>query len=339
MAMLVLIWLDFLCGSIKISSADLAKLLFGLPISDETVASVFYPFRLPRVLTAIFAGAALPVAGVLMQALFRNPLASPSELGVTAGASLAVAVLVLGIGSVAGNANTFGGGISAWWANLPPSLAALSTAGAAALGSGIMLLFILSLASRITQSATLLIAGLLISNMVGALIGILQWSSNADSLRAFTFWGLGSLNGVDSAKLAVFIPLIFLGLLLAQFLAKPLNALVLGDETAMGLGVSIRYLRYGILFTASLLTGVVTAFCGPIAFLGLAVPLLSRSLLGRSDHRWIIPTSMILGICLLLVCDALSHLPKQGGVLPVNVLTALLGGPIILWVVLRREAE
>jgi iron complex transport system permease protein len=319
-----LVW-DLSSGSATLSLHHWFELLGGHLPSDPALAHILLDFRVPRVLTALAAGAVLPVAGALMQALFRNPLASPSELGVSAGASLGVALWILGSQSVF------------WSPWIQPWMGAWGTVGAASLGALAIMLLVMVLAARVQQSATLLIAGLLLSQLIGACIGLLQWMSGAESLRLFTFWGMGSLAGVDPERLRILLPVSLIGLMATLFLAKPLDALALGEETALALGVRLRPFRFALLLAASLLTAVVTAFCGPIAFLALMVPHLARSLMRRTAHSVVLPASMVLGATLLLCCDALTQMPARGGVLPINALTALIGAPVILFVVLRKD--
>jgi len=325
LALAVAFWLDLLSGSAPITAGDALGIALGRLPADADLARILLDFRLPRVLTALAAGMALPVAGALMQALFRNPLASPSELGVSAGASMGVALLLLGVQ---------GGGLGFLFHSVGASW---GMAGAASLGAMAVMAVISALAARVRQSATLLIAGLLISQLIAAGIGLLQWASGAESLRAFTFWGLGSLAGVDPTRLRLLLPLTALGLTASMALAKPLDGLALGEEGALSLGIRLKPLRLVLLFVASLLTAVITAFCGPIAFIALMVPHLARGLMRRTSHLIVLPACMLIGGALLLLCDAATQMPGGGGVLPINALTALIGAPVILAVVLRRE--
>ncbi len=323
--LLLALGIDLVSGSAPVTWADVFRLCLGKLPADPVLANLLLDFRLPRVLTALAAGAALPAAGALMQALFRNPLASPSELGVSAGASLGVALLILGAQTAWG---------STW---LFAATGIWGTVGAAAAGSLAVMFLIMILAARMRQSATLLIAGLLLSQLIAAGIGLLQWVSGADALRAFTFWGLGSLSAVDPERLGFLLPVTSVLLLATLALAKPLDALALGEDAARALGVKLRPMRFFLLLLASLLTAVVTAFCGPIAFLALMVPHLARGLMRRTAHGLVLPASMLLGSALLLLCDAVTQWPGRGGVLPINALTALIGAPVILIVVMRRE--
>lgn len=332
--LLLALAIDLLSGPAAIGFTDLFALLTGRIDAASQLGTLFFDFRLPRVLTAILAGALLPIAGALMQALFRNPLASPSELGVSAGASLGVALLVLGVQ---------GGAFAAWggtWSETFSASEALmlwGTVGAAFAGAMCVLMLLLAFSAQARQTGTLLIVGLLLTQWISALIGLMQWMSGAESLRAFTFWGMGSLAGVDMPRLQILIPLGCLGLLCALACAKPLDALALGEEAAQALGVSVKKLRFFLLLIAGALTALVTAFCGPIAFVALMVPHLARGLLRRTAHGAVLPACMILGAALMLFCDALTQWPAHGGVLPINAITALMGAPVILLVVLRRD--
>jgi iron complex transport system permease protein len=331
LVLVALIW-DLHSGPASIGFSELLALVTGQTPADSNLGAIFIDFRLPRVMTAIFAGALLPVAGALMQALFRNPLASPSELGVSAGASLGVALLVLGIQGGAGGAL-----VSQHLGALSGAAAIWGTVGAAFVGSMAVLLILLVFSARARQTGTLLIAGLLLTQWISALIGLMQWMSGAESLRAFTFWGLGSLSAVDMPRLKVMVPWGCITMVLALFCAKPLDALALGEDSARALGVSVKSLRVFLLLIAGSMTAMVTAFCGPIAFVALMVPHMARALMQRTAHGAVLPACMLLGAALMLFCDALTQWPGQGGVLPINALTALMGAPVILMVVLRKE--
>lgn len=324
LALLALIW-DLRSGPAAITYGEMLRMLLGQVPADSNLGAIFLDFRLPRVLTALAAGAVLPVAGALMQSLFRNPLASPSELGVSAGASLGVALVVLGAETTA---------LGAWIAQ---ATGFWGVAGAAMFGATAIMFLILGISLRMRSNATLLIAGLLLTQWISAGIGLLQWMSGSEKLRAFTFWGLGSLSAVDMPRLQFMLPMSAFSILVAILCAKPLDALVLGEEVAASLGVRVKLLRWILLLLASWMTATITAFCGPIAFVALMVPHLARGLLQRTSHIWVLPTCMFLGAGLMLACDALTQWPKQGGVLPINAITALIGAPVILMVLLRRE--
>ncbi len=282
-------------------------------------------FRLPRAAAALVAGAGLGVAGFLLQTQFRSPLAGPAELGVSSGAGLGVAALLL--------AEPL----------LPPALLdALGSwplAAAAALGAGAAALLVLAIAARVWDSASLLLAGLMIASACGAVIGLLQYFTDAARLKAYSLWGFGGLGGVTWAQNAVMVACVALGLVAAMALSRPLYATLLGDSAAAALGVRVRAFRVALLAIASLLAGAITAFCGPIAFVGLAVPHLARALVRRSDPRVLQPACMLVGAALLLLCDALSHAPGpggEGGALPLNAITSLFGAPAVLYFLLRR---
>jgi iron complex transport system permease protein len=324
LAALALVW-DLRSGPAAITYGEMLDMLLGRIPADSNLGAIFLDFRLPRVLTALCAGAVLPVAGALMQSLFRNPLASPSELGVSAGASLGVALVVLGAETTA---------IGAW---LSEATGFWGLAGAGMAGATLVMLLVLSLSIRMRQTATLLIAGLLLTQWISAGIGLLQWVSGSEKLRVFTFWGLGSLGAVDMPRLQFILPMSALGLLVAFLCAKPLDALALGEEAAAALGVRVHLLRWVLLLIASWMTATITAFCGPIAFVALMVPHFARALMRRTAHAWVLPACILLGAALMLACDALTQWPRQGGVLPINSITALLGAPVILMVLIRRE--
>lgn len=318
--------LSLTLGSVAIPFAEVLAALVGRPTTDAAWAAIVRDFRLPRALTALLAGAALSASGLLMQTLFRNALAGPYVLGLSAGASLGVAVVVLA-GSSVGFAGIVGlGGLGAW-----------TLIGASVAGSAVVLGLIGWVATRIEDSTTLLILGLMFSSLTGAVVSILQYLSDADQIQAFLLWTFGSLGGVTWLQLAVLGPTLAVSLVGCLLLIKALNVLLLGERYAASLGLHLTRTRLGVIGLTSVLAGGVTAFCGPIAFLGLAVPHLTRAVLNTSDHRAVLPACLPAGSALLLTCDLLARLPGTALTLPINAVTALFGAPVVIWILLRQR--
>ena len=312
-------------GSARIPVAEVLTILTGGEAEVASWRGIVLDFRLPKALTAALAGAALAVSGLLMQTLFRNPLAGPYVLGVSAGASLGVAVVVLSVG----------GGATQLLAGL--GLAGdLGLVAAASLGSGAALGLIFLAAKRVS-TLTLLILGVLFGYATSALVTVLVHFSIAERIQSYVTWTFGSFGGVTWSQLQILAPVLILGLGLAVLASKPLNALLLGESYAASMGVAVDRARYLILTATARLAGAVTAFCGPIAFLGVAVPHLVRGLLGSADHRLLIPASILAGAAVALTSDLVAQLPGSGAVLPLNAVTALLGAPVIAGVILRRR--
>jgi iron complex transport system permease protein len=316
-------------GSVHVPIRAAASILFGLPVGDPVWRDILWQLRMPRCLTAALAGSGLAVSGLLMQTLFRNPLAGPYSLGISAGATLGVAMAVLagaGAGAIPGLPAL---------AHLGPQL---GTAGSAVAGAAAVMLLVLAVSRRIRSNTTLLILGLMFGQIAGGLVAVLQAFSDSERLRAFTFWGFGSYAGVTWAQLPVLGTATGLGILMAAFSAKPLNALLLGWTYARSLGVNAGRLRALLLASTSLLAGAVTAFCGPVAFLGLAVPHLCRGMFRTADHRVLLPACVLLGAALSLASDLACRLPGGGRTLPLNAVTALVGAPVVIAILVRRRA-
>lgn len=306
---LFLFLLDISAGAVDIPLADVWKSLTGGDVSD-TVAAIVIDIRLVKSIVALLAGAALSVSGLQMQTLFRNPLAGPYVLGISSGASLGVALVVLaGVGS--------GFGI----------------VGAAWVGAAVVLIVIAAVGQRIKDIMVILILGMMFSSGVGAVVQILQYLSNEDSLKTFVIWTMGSLGDVTRQQLLILVPSVVVGLLLAVLTVKPLNMLLLGEDYAISMGLNIKRSRGLLFLSTTLLAGSVTAFCGPIGFIGLAMPHVTRFIFGNCDHRILVPGTFLTGGSVLLVCDLIS----KAFTLPVNAITALLGIPIVVWVVLRNK--
>lgn len=313
-------------GSVHIPLGDLVDILTGGDASVSAWAIIVHTIRLPKALTAVLAGAALSASGLQMQTLFRNPLADPFVLGINAGASLGVAIVVLAVGSV-GGVLIAGLGI----------LGDLGLVAAASLGAGAVLGCVLLISARVQSAMTLLILGLMFGYAAGALVGILIYFAIPEQIQSYILWTFGSFGSVTWRQMPVFSAAIFTGLSLAFLCVKPLNALLLGENYARSMGLNVKRARVWILVNASLLSGATTAFCGPIAFLGLAVPHLCRSLLHTSDHRVLMPAVTCLGATLALLADLIAHLPGSPYALPLNAVTSLIGAPIVIGFILRRK--
>lgn len=307
---LFLFLLDLAVGAVAVPLGDVWAALTGGDCPRAT-AKIILNIRLIKAVVALLAGAALSVSGLQMQTLFRNPLAGPYVLGISSGASLGVALVVLaGFGS------------------------SIGIAGAAWLGAALVLVVIAAVGHRIKDIMVILILGMMFSSGVGAIVQILQYLSKEESLKAFVIWTMGSLGDVTFDQLAVLVPSIIAGLLLAVVTIKPLNLLLFGEEYAVTMGLNIRRSRGLLFFSTTLLAGTVTAFCGPIGFIGLAMPHVTRMLFRNSDHRVLVPGTVLSGAAVLLLCDLVSKMFT----LPINAITALLGIPIVVWVVLRNKS-
>ena len=307
---LFLFLLDLAVGAVAVPLGDVWAALTGGDCPRAT-AKIILNIRLIKAVVALLAGAALSVSGLQMQTLFRNPLAGPYVLGISSGASLGVALVVLaGVGS------------------------SIGIAGAAWLGAAIVLVVIAAVGHRIKDIMVILILGMMFSSGIGAVVQILQYVANDESLKMFVIWTMGSLGDVTFTQLAVLIPSIIAGLLLAVITIKPLNLLLFGEEYAVTMGLNVRRSRGLLFLSTTLLAGTVTAFCGPIGFIGLAMPHVTRMLFRNSDHRVLVPGTVLSGASVLLLCDLVSKLFT----LPINAITALLGIPIVVWVVLRNKS-
>ena len=313
----VLFVVDVAVGSISIPFAEVVNVLLGKGSAE--MRSIVLDIRLVRALTAVLAGAALSVSGLQMQILFRNPLAGPYVLGVSAGASLGVALFLLG-------APLLGVAIS-------PALQSIGTAGAAWIGSAVVLMLVVALSRRIKDIMVMLILGIMLSSGVGAVVEILQYFSNEASLKSYVVWTMGSLGDVTSGQLALLAPIVMAGLAMAVATIKPMNMLLAGERYAASMGLNISRTRTVVLTATTLLAGTVTAFCGPIGFVGIAVPHIVRMVFRSADHRILLPGTILAGVLMLLVGDIVA----KYFALPINTITALMGIPIVIYIVTRRR--
>ena len=307
--LVVLFAVDICSGSIWLSP-------FGSSLS-ALEKQILINIRLPKALTAIIAGIALSIAGLMMQTLFRNPLAGPYTLGISSGATLGVALITMC--SVL----------------LTTMHTALLLPFAACIGATLVLLLVVAVSKRVTSNVSLLIVGMMFGSIAGALVNVLQNYSNPDSLKLFIVWTLGSLHSVGWSDMPFLLGVVIVGLIIVLCVLKPLNGLLLGEDYARGLGINIGRTRLLIVLATGLLAGGVTAFCGPIAFVGVAVPHIARGILKSSNHRYTLPLSALIGACLLLACDILCSLATYP--LPISTVSALFGAPIIIWIIMKKN--
>jgi iron complex transport system permease protein len=324
--MVIFFVLNLLLGTVKIPVDAVVSILFGDESVSEIWRNIVWSSRVPQALTATVAGAGLAVSGLQMQTVFRNPLAGPSVLGISNGASLGVAFVVLLSGSLGGVALSRLGYLGD---------AAMSVA--AIVGALAVMALILYVSQKVKGNVTLLIIGVMIGYLATAIIGVLKFFSAEEDVKAYVVWGLGSFARVSGDQMMLFV-LLMVGLLpLSMLLSKTMNILLLGDAYASNLGLNLRRARLLVISCSGILVAIVTAYCGPIMFIGMAVPHLCRALFHRSDHRILMPATMLTGACLALVCNLVARMPGFEGALPVNSVTALVGAPIIASVLFRRH--
>lgn len=310
--------IDMMVGSVSISAHEIWSAIMQGEC-DATKAKIIIDVRLVKAIVAILAGAALAVSGLQMQTMFRNPLAGPYVLGVSSGASLGVALFILGAPLLGLNSS--------------PILSSLGVAGAAWIGSAAVLALVAAVSQRIKDIMVILILGMMIGSAVSAVVQILQYLSHEEALKSFVVWTMGSLGDITPSQLKLVAPAIIAGVVIAIAVIKPMNMMMLGEAYARTMGLNIRRTRSLILLSTTLLAGTVTAFCGPVGFIGLAIPHLARIMFQNADHKVLMPATILSGAVALLLCDITSKLLT----LPVNTVTALLGIPIVVWVVIRNK--
>lgn len=324
----VLFLLNLVLGSVDIPLGDILNILLGgQSVENPAWQKIVVNIRIPRAVTAILAGSALSLGGLQMQTLFRNPLAGPSVLGITAGASLGVAVVMLAAGTIT----------SVFAIQQLSAMGSWLIVIAASLGSAGVLLLILLISIKVRDNVTLLIIGLMIGNVTIALVSIWQYFSQPEQIQDYLIWTFGSLGGVPLNQLWILGGVALAGGGIALSLSKSLNGLLLGENYARSMGLSVSSARIWIIVSTSLLAGGITAFCGPIGFVGIAVPHLTRSLLGTNDHRVLIPGTLLMGALLLLACDIIAQVPGSATTLPISAVTSLIGSPVVIWVIIQRK--
>ena len=309
---------DLSFGSIHIPLSEVKNVFFGGSY-DNINSEILLNFRLPKAITAILAGASLSVAGLMMQTLFRNPLAEPYILGVSSGASLGVALVMM---STAVLPAVF---ISSGWGMIL----------AAVIGAALVLLLVVGVSFKVQNSVSLLIVGIMFGTIASSLVSMLQYFSNPDAIKLFIMWNMGSLSAVTWEYLQILVPTVIAGLLLAIILTKKLNGLLLGENYARGLGIPILQTRVLIVAATGILAGAITAFTGPIAFVGVAIPHIARGIFRTAQHQILMPACVLLGASLILICDIISQIPIH--TLPINTISALFGAPVIIWIILKRK--
>lgn len=321
---LILILANLAWGSVKIPLDAVIDICLGQEVEKESWSFIVVESRLPQALTALLAGASLAIAGLLLQTAFNNPLAGPSILGVNSGAGLGVAVVMLLLGgSISGNGFMLSG-----------TLAMLAGAMAGAI---VVLGVIIAFASMVKSNLMLLIIGIMVGYITSSAISLLNFFSTTEGVFSYTIWGLGDFSGISTGQMPFFATATLAGLFGALLLIKPLNALLLGERYAANLGVNVRLTRVGLLLCTGWLTAVVTAYCGPISFIGLAVPHIARLLLQSLDHRWVVPATMLTGSIVALLCNLLCVLPGDLGIIPLNAVTPLFGAPVIIYVIVNQR--
>lgn len=319
--------LALVVGSTSVPLESVWRVLRRTAAPDDGMAVVIEAVRLPRALTAALAGAALGIAGLQMQTLFRNPLADPFALGISSGATLGVALVVLGTGL----------SVSAAFGTSTGLAGDALLIASAIIGAIVVLSLVLAVSARVSTPATVLILGLMFGYASSAVVTVLVGLSSPESLMELSRWGFGSFSGVTWQRLSIFAPVTLVGLAIAAAMTKQLNALLLGEQYARSMGVAVRRARLFTMFGASMLGAVVTAFCGPIAFLGIAVPHVCRGLMGTSNHRVLVPAVVLLGAATALIAQIASLAPGSSGVLPLNAVTSIVGAPVVVSIVLRTR--
>jgi len=320
----VLFFANLLYGSVSIPAGRIVDILLGKEVERQAWTNIILQSRLPQAIVALLAGASLAVCGLMLQTLFQNPLAGPSILGISDGANLGVAITML----------CFGGSIGFGNFSLGNNLSIVFSALAGAL---IMLGLIIYFSTKVKNSIMILIIGMMMGYLASSGIAILNFSATAEGVRSFVMWGMGNFSGVALKQIPFFASVIITGLILSILLIKPLNALLLGERYAANLGIHITRSRLLILLCTGLLTGTVTAFCGPISFIGLAVPHIARLLLGTSNNKQLVPITLLLGSVVALLCNIMTILPFSEKVLPLNAITPLIGAPVIIYVIVNRK--
>jgi len=311
-------------GSVSIPFLETLNTVFGNTVENDPLNYIIWNYRIPKALTAILVGSGLALSGLLMQTLFRNPLAGPFVLGISSGASLGAALLIMG-------STALSGFLSFGFIN------DISLALAASLGSFLVLLVVMVVATRVKDTMALLIIGLMFGSITAAIVSVLSYFTNAEKLQQYIYWSFGSIGDLSWSQLLLLTGIVLIGVLLSILSIKSLNSLLLGENYARSLGVDMKKSRYAIIIATGLLAGGITAFAGPIAFVGLAVPHLTRQIFNTMDHKILVPAVMIYGAILMLLCDTIAQLPTSAHVLPINAITSIIGAPVVIWLLVRKR--
>ena len=323
--LLLTLILNISLGQVAIPLKDVFKSLFGGHASKETWEYIIVNFRLPKAITAILVGIGLSISGLLMQTLFRNPLAGPYVLGLSSGSSLGVAFVILGAGFLTAIFSQF-------------LLSSYGIILASCIGSLMVLLMILIVSQRLRDTMSILIVGLMFSSFTSAIVSVFAYFSSAEQLQKYTFWSMGSIGNLSWQNVSILAVCIFIGLLFSLLSLKSLDALLLGENYAKSVGLNLTKARYIIIFATSILAGSITAFAGPIAFVGLAVPHLSKLLFQTSIHKILFFATLFIGAIIMLICDTVSQMPGFDFTLPINAITSIIGAPVVIWLIVRKKS-
>lgn len=336
-AIIILFFANLAWGSVNIPWQDVGAIISGSQ-TDETYRYILLESRLPAAITALLSGAALATSGLLLQTAFRNPLAGPDVFGISSGAGLAVAIVMLAFGGNIALDDFVGAGFLGDGATAGVGVSGFLAILIAAFVGAMLVMAIITFFSAIVRSHTvLLIIGLMVGYLASSAISLLNFFSTAEGVKSYMVWGMGSFGNVSSQQMMFFIPLALIALAASLLLVKPLNAMLLGEQYAENLGFNIRRLRIVLLIITGLLTAVVTAFCGPIAFIGLATPHIARLLIATENHRRLLPVTILMGAAIALLCNLFCTLPSGGGIIPLNAVTPLFGAPVIIYVLVKKK--
>ncbi|MCP4975878.1 MAG: iron ABC transporter permease [Maribacter sp.] len=324
LALVLFFGINISLGSVSIPLKETLNAILGGDLSNDQWKYIVWNYRIPKALTAILVGSGLALSGLLMQTLFRNPLAGPFVLGISSGASLGAAILIMGAAMLSG---LFSFGM----------INDVSLAIASSIGSFLVLLVVVMVAYRIKDTMALLIIGLMFGSITAAIVSVLSYFTNAEKLQQYIYWSFGSVGNLSWQQLLLLLFIIAVGVLLSIISIKPLNSLLLGENYARSLGVNLKKSRYIIIVATGLLAGGITAFAGPIAFIGLAVPHLTRQIFNTTDHKVLVPAVLVYGAILMLICDTIAQLPTSANVLPINAITSIVGAPVVIWLLVRKK--
>lgn len=322
---IILYFANLFIGSVDIPFVATAKILLREEVLKDSWKHIILDVRLPQATTALFTGAGLAVSGLLLQTAFRNPLADSGILGISAGASLGVAIVILLFGGSIGSMVNF---------NFSSSM---TVVGGAFIGSVSILIIIIAFSSLVKNNIMLLIIGIMVGYLTSSVISLLKYWSTSEKVFSYMIWGMGDFSGVSISQLLFYCIVVSIGLFISILLIKPLNALLLGERYASNLGINIKRVRFLLLLCAGLLTAITTAYCGPISFIGLAVPHIARLMLGTSNHNYILPMTILIGAFIALICNLISTLPGSSGLIPLNAITPIFGAPVIIYVIVNQK--
>tara|TARA_R110000868_G_scaffold38956_2_gene136099 strand:+ start:3478 stop:4509 length:1032 start_codon:yes stop_codon:yes gene_type:complete len=322
--MFMLFYINISLGSVVIPIKNTFQIVFFNDLENQSWQYIIWNYRIPKAFTAILVGSGLSLSGLLMQTLFRNPLAGPFVLGISSGASLGAALLIMGASLFSGlfSFNIFNDAILAI---------------ASSVGSFVVLFSVLSVAMKVKDTMSLLIVGLMFGSITGAIVSILSYFTTAEKLQQYIYWSFGSLGDLSWSQLSLLSCIIVIGIFLSILSIKSLNALLLGENYAKSMGVQLKKSRLIIIIATGLLAGSITAFAGPIAFIGLAVPHLTRQIFNTTNHKILVPAVLVYGAIIMLVCDTIAQLPSSSSVLPINAITSIVGAPVVIWLLVRKE--